>query len=183
MTRTVRSGSWPGEADFVTLYTPAVEYRPLTVDLRDAAAAFATRMPERDRGYGDPFLIHDVAVAGWTQATPAKRIAAVDGDEVVGLLTVDPQRGWMDHVGQFRVIVQPSARGQGVGRGLIERGIELAASLGLGKLSVEVMATNTTGVELFERNGFTREAVLTRHVRDGDGQLQDLVVLAYELES
>jgi GNAT superfamily N-acetyltransferase len=160
-----------------------VEYRALTVDLRDAAAAFAARLPERERGYGDPFLIHDVTVAGWTQATPAKRIAAVDGDDVVGLVTVDPQRGWMDHVGQIRVVVQPSARGQGVGRALLERGIELAASLGLSKLSTEIMATNGPGAVLFERNGFRREAVLTRHVRDGDGQLQDLVLLAYELES
>jgi ribosomal protein S18 acetylase RimI-like enzyme len=159
-----------------------VEYRPLTVDLRDAAAAFAARMPESDKGHGDPFLIHDVVVASWTRATPAKRIAAVDGDEIVGLLTVDPQHGWMDHVGQIRVVVQPSARGHGVGRTLIERGIELAASMGLSKLSADIMATNEPGVAMFERNGFHREAILTRHVRDGDGQLQDLVVLAYELE-
>lgn len=157
-----------------------MEYRPLTADLRDAAAAFAARIPERDKAYVDRFLLQDVAVAGWTRSTPARRIAAIDGDDVVGIVTVEPQRGWMDHVGDFRVVVQPSARGLGVGRSLIELGIELAASLGLGKLSVEIMASNTAGLELFERHGFHREAVLARHVRDGDGELQDLVVLAYE---
>ena len=43
------------------------------------------------------------------------------------------------------------------------------------------MASNEGGLGLFERHGFTREAVLRRHVRDGDGSLQDLVVLAREL--
>lgn len=159
----------------------SLTYRPLTADLREAASAFATRIPERDRGFLDRFLLYDVAVAGWTQATPARRIVALDGDAVVGMVTVDPQRGWMAHVGDFRVVVQPSARGGGVGAQLIERGVELARSLGLGKLSVEVMASNESGVALFERHAFRREAVLARHVRDGEGALQDLVVLAREL--
>ena len=158
-----------------------LEFRPLTADLREAAAAFAGRIPERDRGFLDRFLLYDVAVAGWTQATPARRIVAIDGVDVVGLVTVEPQRGWMSHVGDFRVVVQPSARGAGVGAGLIDEGLRLAQSLGLGKLSVEIMASNESGLGLFERHGFHREAVLHRHVRDGEGALQDLVVLALEL--
>jgi len=158
-----------------------IEYRPLAADLRDAAAAFVGRIPERDKGFLDRFLLYDVAVAAWTQKTPARRIVAVDGSDVVGLVTVEPERGWMDHVGDFRVVVQPSARGTGVGATLIDHGVDLARALGLGKLSVEVMASNASGLALFERHGFEREAVLRRHVRDGDGSLQDLVVLAREL--
>jgi ribosomal protein S18 acetylase RimI-like enzyme len=160
-----------------------LEYRPLTADLREAAAAFASRIPESDRGFLDRFLLYDVAVAGWTRATPARRIAALDGADVVGLVTVEPQRGWMEHVGDFRVVVQPSARGTGVGTALVDEGLRLARSLGLGKLSVEVMASNESGLGLFERHGFHREAVLHRHVKDGEGSLQDLVVLALELPS
>ena len=160
-----------------------LEYKPLTADLRGAVAAFAARIPDRDRGFLDRFLLYDVAVASWTQPTPARRIAALEGADVVGLVTVEPQRGWMDHVGDFRVVVQPDARRTGVGAALIDRGVELAQSLGVSKLSVEVMASNEGGLGLFERHGFTREAVLRRHVRDGDGSLQDLVVLARELPS
>jgi ribosomal protein S18 acetylase RimI-like enzyme len=158
-----------------------LEYRPLTADLREAVAAFATRIPDRDRGFLDRFLLYDVAVAGWTRATPARRIVAVQAPDVVGLVTVEPQRGWMDHVGDFRVVVQPGTRRSGIGAALIEHGVELARSLGVSKLSVEVMASNEGGLGLFERHGFAREAVLRRHVRDGDGSLQDLVVLAREL--
>ena len=118
------------------------------------SAAFAARIPERDRGFLDRFLLYDVAVAGWTQPTPARRIAALEGADVVGLVTVEPQRGWMDHVGDFRVVVQPDARRTGVGAALIDHGVELARSLGVSKLSVEVMASNEGGLGLFERHGF-----------------------------
>lgn len=158
-----------------------VEYRPLNADLREAAATFAARIPERDRGFADRYLLYDVAVTGWTQATPARRIAAVHESEIVGLCTVEPRRGWMDHVGELRIIVLPEARRSGIGGELIRRGVELAGSLGLGKLSVEVMASNEGGIDLFERHGFDREATLRRHVRDGEGALQDLVLLALEI--
>lgn len=160
----------------------SIDYRPLTADLRNAVTAFAGRIPEQDRGFLDRFLLYDVAVAGWTQATPAKRIVALRDADVVGMVTVEPQRGWMSHVGDFRVVVQPDGRGHGVGAGLIERGIELGRSLGLRKLGVEIMASNAGGLALLERHGFEREAVLRRHVQDGDGARQDLVVLAHELE-
>ena len=42
------------------------------------------------------------------------------------------------------------------------------------------MASNTSALGLFERHGFQREAVLARHVRDGEGDLQDLVVMTFE---
>ena len=143
----------------------SVSYVPLTADLRDAAAAFAARIPPRDRGFLDRFLLYDVAVAGWTQATPARRIAAVDGADVIGLVTVEPQRGWMSHVGDFRIVVQPNTRGHGVGAALIEHGVALARSLEVAKLSVEIMASNEHGLALFERHGFIREAVLRRQDR------------------
>ena len=158
-----------------------VSYRPLTADLRTALAAFAARIPEGDLAFLDRFLLYDVAVASWTQPTPAKRIVAQRGDDVIGLVTVEPHRGWMSHVGDFRVVVQPDARGQGVAGGLIERGLELARSIGLGKVSIEIMASREPAIALVERHGFEREAVLRRHVQDGAGERQDLVVLSQEL--
>jgi ribosomal protein S18 acetylase RimI-like enzyme len=158
-----------------------VEYRPLTADLRDAVATFARSIPERDKGFLDRFLLYDVAVASWTQPTPARRIVALDGATVVGLVTVEPQRGWMSHVGELRLVVLPSARGAGVGGELIAQGLALASTLGLGKVGIEIMASNGSAIALFERHGFHREAVLARHVQDGEGSLQDLVVMSREL--
>jgi ribosomal protein S18 acetylase RimI-like enzyme len=162
-----------------------VDYRPLTPDLRGAAEAFAGAIPERDKGFIDPFLFYQVAVNSWTQATPARRIAAVDtdgeSDRIVGLVTVIPGSGWQAHVGEFRIVVLPDVRGRGIGQALIDRGLALAAELGLRKVTIEIIASNDAGLALFERNGFVREALLARHVRDGAGNLQDLVLLSHEL--
>lgn len=159
----------------------SVQYRPLTADLRGATEAFAARIPQEDRGFADAFLFYQVAVASWTQATPARRIVAMVGDDIVGVVSVIPQGGWQSHIGEFRIVVQPDQRHLGMGRGLIERGLALAQELGLLKVMIEIMASNTRGLALFERYGFTREALLVNHVRDGDGDLQDLVLMSRQL--
>ena len=160
-----------------------VELRPLTADLKSAAEVFAASIPERDKGFMDPFLFYQVAVNSWTQATPARRIGAVEAGEVpriLGIVTVIPLTGWQRHVGEFRIVVLPDARGRGVGERLIQRGLALVEELGLRKTTIEIMASNDAGLALFERHGFVREAVLTRHVQDGSGNLRDLVVLSKE---
>jgi ribosomal protein S18 acetylase RimI-like enzyme len=163
-----------------------VEYLPLTADLRAATEQFAARIPQQDRGFFDGFLLYQVAVAGWTRATPARRIAAVENadspaPEMVGVVTIVPGNGWQSHVGEMRVVVQPSHRGQGVGRQLIHEGLQLADSLDLLKVSTELMASNAGGLALFESIGFRREAQLEDHVRDGEGNLQDLIILGRDV--
>jgi ribosomal protein S18 acetylase RimI-like enzyme len=166
--------------------TSDVELRPLTADLRGPAATFAASIPDQDKGFMDPFLFYQVAVSSWTQATPARRIAAVETVpevKILGLVTVIPGGGWQRHVGEFRIVVLPDARGKGVGERLIQRGLALVTELGLRKTTIEIMASNAAGLALFERHGFSREAVLTRHVQDGHGALQDLVVLSREFDT
>jgi ribosomal protein S18 acetylase RimI-like enzyme len=162
-----------------------IELRALTADLRDATAAFANAIPERDKGFVDPFLFYQVAVSSWTQATPARRVVAVEPgppQRILGMVAVIPGRGWQRHVGEFRVVVLPDARGRGIGEQLIERGIELVTDLGLRKASIEIMASNEPGLKLFARHGFRREAVLERHVIDGSGELRDLVIVSREFD-
>ncbi len=97
-------------------------------------------------------------------------------------MTVAPESGWSDHVADFRLVVAPEARGQGVGRSLVEAGIALGAELGIRKLTVEVMATRAGPIGMFESFGFEREAVLRRQVHDDAGELHDLAVLSHFLE-
>jgi ribosomal protein S18 acetylase RimI-like enzyme len=126
-----------------------------------------------------------VAVNSWTQATPARRVVAVEPGlppRITGMVSVVPGRGWKRHVAEFRVVVLPDARGRGVGEQLIRRGLQLVEGLGLSKTTVEIMATNESGVALFERHGFRREAVLERHVIGGKDQLQDLVIVSRQAE-
>jgi ribosomal protein S18 acetylase RimI-like enzyme len=154
-----------------------VDIKPLTVDHRVQAESFASRIPADERGFLDRTLLNQVSVASWTQATTARRLGAFADDDLVGLVTLQPGTGWSDHVADFRLVVAPEARGQGVGRALVEAGIALGSELALQKLTVELMADRTGPIEMFEAFGFEREAVLRSQVHDGRGDLHDLAVL------
>jgi ribosomal protein S18 acetylase RimI-like enzyme len=159
-----------------------MEYRRIRSDDRAALQAFADRIPPGDRSFFDRVLLHQVAVAGWTMAVPAHRSVAVDGDDIVGLATVVPGAGWTKHVGELRAIVQPDHRGLGLGRALVQIGIDLARELELEKVTVEVMASNSGAIAMFESLGFRREACLVGQVRDGDQLVQDLLILSSWLD-
>ena len=159
-----------------------IDVRPLTAEHRQAVQAFVERIPWRDRSFLDRMLLTQVAVNSWTQAVPARRSVVVEGDAVVALVTVVPGTGWVGHVGDLRVIVQPDRRGRGLGERLVREGLTLARSLGLQKVTVEIMSTNAGAESMFGAVGFTREAVLRDHVVDGDGHYQDLVVMSLWLD-
>ncbi len=54
-------------------------------------------------------LLSQVSVAGWTQRTGARRTGAFIGDDMVAIMTVNPQQGWMKEVGELRLVVHPEA--------------------------------------------------------------------------
>ena len=54
-----------------------------------------------------------------------------------------PGVGWTSHVGDIRLIVLPQFRGQGIGRRLAAGGQELAESLGMSKLMIEIIGRPT----------------------------------------
>lgn len=152
---------------------------PLAADHRNALVAFVESISEQDRVFVDRTLISQVKVAGWTQAVPERRLVAVDDDgSVGGLVTVSRGVGWSAHTSDVRVLVRSSHRGRGVGRALAEAGVELAASMGIEKLTVETMAANAGGRATFLSLGFQVEATMQGQVRDDTGHLQDIVILS-----
>jgi ribosomal protein S18 acetylase RimI-like enzyme len=156
-----------------------MEILPVRAEQRQALVEFASRVPDRDRALSDHTLLSQVAVAGWTQAVPERRLAAVaDDGTVAGLVTVVRGVGWSSHVADMRVIVDPGFRGQGVGRTLADEGLRLAWSLGMTKVTIDVPAASTGALAMLGALGFVEEARLRGQVRDGTGTLQDLVVLS-----
>ena len=153
--------------------------RPVTADDRRALDEFVASIPAADVAFLDRTLLSQIAVAAWTQAVPERRLIAVDdGGSVAAIVTIAPGVGWTSHVGEVRLVVRPSARGQGVGRQLAIRGLELATSLGLTKATVEIVATNAAGLAIFRALGFTDEALLRGQVRATDGTYNDLILLS-----
>jgi hypothetical protein len=60
-------------------------------------------------------------------------------------------------------------------------GLAEGVRMGMRKIVVEVAADRDSDIGMFTAIGFTAEALLTDHIRDHDGQLHDLVVLAHSV--
>jgi ribosomal protein S18 acetylase RimI-like enzyme len=155
-----------------------MEIRHIEPDDEAGLARFLERVPAADR----TFFKEDVdATQGWMQPGPARTVAIEDG-AVVGWLAVVPKPGWSSHVGEVRLIVDPSRRGRGIGRTLARRAVLEALELGLEKMVVEVIAVQAPTIAMFRSLGFEPEALLTDHVRDRNGDVRDLMVLSHSVQ-
>jgi ribosomal protein S18 acetylase RimI-like enzyme len=150
----------------------------------DALVRFFAALPEGDLTFIEEDVIHPETVRSWASG-PASRgrwVAVQDGDdEVTGYVAVRPLPGWSDHVGEVRLVVAPSRRGTGLGRELARHALVQAVGSGLSKLVVEVVAEQGAALALFTELGFTGEALLVDHIRDRNGELRDLMVLAHHV--
>ncbi len=156
----------------------------------DALLSFFETLPEGDRTFIKEDVTDPDTVRSWaTDTSPGGRWVAVDtgadgeegSEDVTGYVAVRPLPGWSDHVGEVRLVVAPSARGTGLGRELARRALVEAVSAGLSKLVVEVVAEQGAALALFTDLGFSGEALLRDHIRDREGQLRDLMVLAHHV--
>jgi L-amino acid N-acyltransferase YncA len=143
----------------------------------DAAAlkSFFARVPEGDR----TFFREDVLADGWRSDPNEHRWVATDGEDVVGSLVIRRGVAWSNHVGEVRIVVDPTRRRHGIGRALARRALVEGVGLGLQKLVVEVVAAQESTVAMFTSLGFEAEALLRSHVRDGAGNVHDLFVMAH----
>lgn len=153
------------------------------LEARDQAAVerFLQRIPEGDRTFFKEDVDDPEVVAAWVRPGTARSLA-VDGDDVLGYVAVVPLQGWSSHVGEVRVIVDPAHRGQGIGGALARHAVLEALNLGLTKMVVEVVAAEHATIAMFRSYGFDPEALLEDHVRDQNGDLHDLMILAHSVE-
>ena len=99
-----------------------------------------------------------------------------------GFLTIRPRRpARLRHAADLNFGVAPAARGQGLGRRLLEAGLERArATPGLEIISLMVRADNAPAIHLYQTAGFETLAVLKRDTKIGptyhDGLLMRLRV-------
>ena len=151
----------------------------------DALLRFFGGLPEGDLTFIEEEVTDPDVVRSWaTGKAGGRRWVAVDGDsgEVAGYVAVRPLPGWSAHVGEVRLVVSPTRRGSGLGRELARRAVVEGVSSGLSKLVVEVVAEQGAALALFTDLGFSGEALLRDHIRDREGQVRDLMVLAHHVD-
>jgi ribosomal protein S18 acetylase RimI-like enzyme len=157
---------------------------PLGPERCDALLQFFAGLPEGDLTFIREEVTDPETVRAWAAGpgSGGRWVAVDDGsDEVTGYVAVRPLPGWSDHVGEIRLVVDPSRRGAGLGRELARRAVAEGIGSGLTKLVVEVVAEQGAALALFTELGFTGEALLGDHIRDRNGDLRDLMVLAHHV--
>jgi phosphinothricin acetyltransferase len=116
-------------------------------------------------------------IAGWFDG-PLPVLVAQRGDEVIGFARVAPysRRPVYAGVGEHAVYVVSAARGQGVGRRLLEALAQAAETAGLHKLTSRIFATNEASIAAHRAAGFEVVGVQRRHGRL-DGVWRDCVLV------
>lgn len=90
----------------------------------------------------------------------------------------------MRHCARLEIFVAREARGQGVGRALMEACVRWATENPLiTKLALNVYAHNLRAIHLYESMGFLREGYRPGEYRDADGRYLDEVMMYRMVES
>lgn len=166
-----------------------VSIRPFSRADATGIAEFAMKLPEHDLLFLSRDIKHARVIEAWTDAVNAGEIeslvatAMVDGADTVVATTAivrDPL-GWSPHVAEIRLLVSPALRGKGLGRALLDASIALAREAGATKLTARMTPDQRGAITVFEEAGFRGEALLRDQVRDREGKLHDLAILALDL--
>lgn len=159
-----------------------IEIRSFRVAQRDALERFVVDLPTQELLFLDRDLRHPKVIAAWIEAIESGEIAsfvAVKDERILATTAnIRDPLGWSRHVCEIRLLVQPDARGRGIGRALLERSIDRAVADGATKLVARMTPDQTGAITLFEESGFRGEALLASHIRDDAGGLHDLAILA-----
>jgi RimJ/RimL family protein N-acetyltransferase len=115
-----------------------------------------------------------------------RHILAGEGAQVLVITAADVVVGWCDvvrqqregfrHVGQLGMGLLPDYRGRGLARPLAVATLDAARRLGIERVELEVFASNTRAIALYENLGFAAEGVKVR-ARKLDGAYDDEVFM------
>lgn len=87
-------------------------------------------------------------------------IGAFDGDKVIGYLNFRllwPEHPWVQHLGQFGMMVLKEYWGHGIGKRLLALQDDHARSIGVNRIEAMVRAKNDRGIKLYLHSGFKIE--------------------------
>jgi ribosomal protein S18 acetylase RimI-like enzyme len=155
------------------------------VQASDAGAlrAFIAAIPEEDRNFFKEDATLPAVFERWISDADIHLIRVDDAGSIEAAASVVRGVGRSSHVGDLRLVVASKARGRGVGRDLGRLALTQALRDGMTKVTVEVAAEQQPAIDLFAGMGFVPEALLHDHLRDLDGGLHDIVLMAHLAEA
>lgn len=147
---------------------------------------FFASLPEDDRRYLRVDVTRWEMVDRRTRELDSGRVirlVADDGDIIVadGALELEGH-GWGNNIAELRVMVARAYQRLGLGTIVARELYFLAAERKVDRIVVRMMRPQSGAHRIFRRLGFTEEFLIPEHVRDQDGQWQDLIIMRCNLE-
>jgi ribosomal protein S18 acetylase RimI-like enzyme len=106
------------------------------------------------------------------------QFVAVRSGEVIGWCDISPNNiEGFSHCGRLGMGVHQNFRRLGLGQKLIAETIKKAKEIGLERVELDVYASNTPAIKLYEKIGFVVEGV-KKKARKIDGEYDDIVDMA-----
>lgn len=162
-----------------------VTLRLITPDDVEKALQFARALPEEDLMFLTIDITDAAVMEQYMRGVEADRaltvLAEVDGRFVGYGSLIFNQLHWTRHLGEIRLLIGPELRGQGLGRILANEVFQLAQEKGLQKVIARMATEQRGAVQVFERLGFSAEAMLNDFVMDRKGRTHDLLVMSYDV--
>lgn len=91
---------------------------------------------------------------------PRCLVKAVSGEEFVGLVELDPERGREEGLGWISLChIEKNHRGQGLGVQLIGHAVSVMRSLGRARLGLSVAVENEAAIRFYMRHGFAKKRI------------------------
>ena len=182
---------------------PNIEAYPKTIRLRDGTPVkirpleeadklrllmFFERVPEEERHFLKENVTAPETIQGWTTNIDFNRVIPIVGlvdGEIVADGTLHLSRAAARrHIGEVRVVVDPTYREVGLGGRILRELLDIASELGLHKASFELVAQKEkAAISTAQSVGFKQVAILNGRIRDLWGNYHDLVLLELPLNS
>jgi GNAT superfamily N-acetyltransferase len=157
--------------------------RPNDVEL---SFTFFSELPADDRRYLRTDVTRRELVERRTTELDSGRVdrlVAVADGEIVADGSLELQgHGWGDNIGEIRLIVARPYQHLKLGTLLARELYYLAMQRKLDRIVVRMMRPQMRAHRIMQRLGFTEEFLIPEHVRDQDGEWQDLIIMRCNLD-
>jgi L-amino acid N-acyltransferase YncA len=152
---------------------------------KDKLLRFFRSIPEEERLFLRDDVTKPETIEAWARdldySTILPIVAEIEGRIVADATLHRRPYGWMQHVAEVRMVVDPAIRGKGLARALLAEILDIARTWGMEILVSELIPEQKPAINLVKSAGFKREATLQRHVKDLSGTLRDLLILTRRL--
>jgi RimJ/RimL family protein N-acetyltransferase len=152
---------------------------------KETVLAFARSLPEDDLLFLSFDITREPFIESWIRHIEAGSwhtiLAEVNGKLVGHGSLIQTEQTWTRHLGEIILLIAPEVRGKGLGSILAGEVFAKAEELKLQKIVSRMAAEQKGAIQVFERLGFTAEALLADYVIDRAGRTHDLIAMSYDI--